>query len=169
MATPTRSNLPSEAPASITQLVQWVLISHQKGVPFHSIARRVETYCHLQVNERLSLLASAILSYAGLEESVAVRAAVSRGSVEQVVINTAYEARKAFAELTRSMRTEVNLANGRPRKTQRREEKTCNEQSDAVETPAVPGGVTSGEAEGSEESEENDSLWWASLGCEPPS
>lgn len=110
------------------------------------MARQVEAHFQHEYNLQLELLASAILSYTGLEESVPVRAAVSRGSVEQVVTNTAYEARRCFANLTRSMKTEV-VTMGRKKKNV---DSTCNGNGDELEG-AVP------------EGDDDEETWWSQI------
>lgn len=126
-------------------LVQQILIAHSKGTALYTLARQVEAHIQVGLNHQLDLLASAILSHSGLEESVPVRAAVSRGSVEQVVTNTAYEARRCFAELTRSMKTPV-VTMGRKKKSV---DSSCNVKGDTVEV--APDG------------EREEDSWWAQI------
>lgn len=147
--TPTPSaNLPHEASPDVMRLIQQILAAYSKGTALYTLARRVEIHIQVELNQQLELLAGAILSYSGVEESVPVRAAVSRGSVEQVVTNTAYEARRCFAELTRSMKTPV-ITMGRKRKTST-VDFTCNGKGDAVEvTP--------------DDEDEREDSWWAQI------
>lgn len=74
-----------------------------------AIARQIETLVNAQVNEVLELLAISISSHVELEDSAEIKAAVCRGSIEQVVIQVSYVARKAFARMARELKLSIAL------------------------------------------------------------
>lgn len=103
----TRRNQTPESSTPATVAAKQLTKLFRRDAPLSTIARYVDAVMNAHANGALETLALAISSHVELEDSNEVAAAVSRGSINAVVSQVSYAARRTFADMARSMKIDV--------------------------------------------------------------